>query len=190
MNRSKGRARTREEVAISVWQEMDGESVGASELELIQKAIREELGEGAVDSPAAIARTLADAGARLRHPEILECDTRWREEKIASFVTRDEFSFTSVAEAVASFARLEELRHQFAEAGDELRLSELRQLGLQLRREFALMTREPSEESRQILARELDQWLAVWLQTPELFADWLSLRRRSPEFIKNLGSDA
>jgi len=181
---------TREEVAIRVWQEIGSESVGAAELERIQKVVIKELGAGAVDSPASVARTLADAGARLRHPEILECDTRWREERLFSFVTRGEFGFNSVAEAVASFARLEQLRQEFAAAADELRLGHLRQLALQLRREFALLSGLKSvEESQRVLARELDQWLAVWLQTPELFTDWLSLRRRSPEFIKTLESD-
>jgi len=31
-------------------------------------------------------------------------------------------------------------------------------------------------------AREISQWLMVWLQAPDLFSDWLELRRRSPEF--------
>ncbi len=187
MNRSK--QGTREDVAIRVWQEIGSDSVGAAELERIQKVITQELGAGAVDSPAAIARTLADAGALLRHPEILECDSRWREERLSSFVSRDELGFNTMAEAVASFAQLEQLRQEFAGAADELRLRHLRQLALQLRREFALQAgSKSSEESKRVLARELDQWLAVWLQTPELFADWLSLRRRSPEFIKTLGS--
>ena len=30
--------------------------------------------------------------------------------------------------------------------------------------------------------KEISQWLTVWLQSPELFSDWLDLRRRSPEF--------
>jgi hypothetical protein len=188
MNRSKRSLGTRQEVAIRTWQQIDSESVGAPELELIQKALREALGEGAVESPASIARMLADAGARLRHPEVLECDTRWREERLSSFVNREEFRFTTVAEAVESFARLEQLRAQFAGAGDEVGLRQLRQLGLKLRREFEFIAAgQSSEEPQGILARELDRWLAIWLQTPDLFSEWLALRRRSPEFIKTLG---
>ena len=187
MNRSKRSLGTRQEVALRTWQQIDSESVGASELELIQKAIHEALGEGAVESPASIARMLADAGARLRHPEVLECDTRWREERLSSSVNREELRFTTVAEAVESFARLEQLRAQFAGAGDEVGLRQLRHLGLKLRREFEFMAAgQSSEDPKGILAREFDQWLAVWLQTPDLFPDWLSLRRQSPEFIKKL----
>src|SRR5262245_36633593 len=190
MKRTKRSVGTRQEVAIRAWQQIDSQSVGAPELEVIQKAIREALGEGAVESPAAIARTLADIGAQLRHPEVLECDTRWREEKLASFVDREALRFTTVAAALESFARLEESRQQFAVARDEAGLRQLRELGLKLRKEFEFRARQSREQSEGILARELDQWLAVWLQTPEIFSEWLSLRRRSPEFIKALGSGA
>jgi hypothetical protein len=187
MNSSRRGASTREEVAIRAWQEIDSESVGAYELERVQKAIGDALGEGAVDSPAAIARTLADAGARLRHPEVLESDTRWREERLSRLISRADFGFNTVAEAIESFAKLERLRQQFAGAGDAVGLRHLRQVGVQLRKEFAFMAESPaSEEFSRTLARELDQWLAVWLQTPDLFSDWLSLRCRSPEFIKRL----
>jgi hypothetical protein len=30
--------------------------------------------------------------------------------------------------------------------------------------------------------KEIFEWLTVWLQSPELFSDWLDLRRHSPEF--------
>jgi hypothetical protein len=188
MSRSKPGTGTREEVAIRAWRELNSESVGARELAAIQEAIHEALGEGAVDSPASIARTLAAAGARLRHPEVLECDTRWREERLSGFVTRDELSFASVPEAEESLARLEQLRQEFAGAGDDQKLRRLRQFGLQLRSEFAIVASAQAGSDR-ILAKELDQWLAVWLQTPDLFPDWLSLRRRSPGFIKALGPD-
>jgi hypothetical protein len=29
---------------------------------------------------------------------------------------------------------------------------------------------------------EIAEWLAVWIQTPNLFREWLELRRRSAEF--------
>jgi len=36
-------------------------------------------------------------------------------------------------------------------------------------------------------AREVASWLSVWLQTPDVFADWLDLRRSAPEFLKEFG---
>src|SRR5260370_5015132 len=36
---------------------------------------------------------------------------------------------------------------------------------------------------------EVAQWLAVWLQSPSLFDDWLDLRRRSPDFRKKFSME-
>ena len=50
-------ARSRQDLIIEVWEDLDCESVGARELEQIQHALREQYGEGGLESPAAIART-------------------------------------------------------------------------------------------------------------------------------------
>jgi hypothetical protein len=39
-------------------------------------------------------------------------------------------------------------------------------------------------EKRRFEAREIAQWLIVWMQEPNIFEDWLNLRQRSPEFIQ------
>src|SRR5204862_27251 len=66
------------EIITSIWRRMGATSVGEQELLAIQDALPEET------SPASIARELAAAGAALRHPEVIECDARWREGQIAS----------------------------------------------------------------------------------------------------------
>jgi hypothetical protein len=32
------------------------------------------------------------------------------------------------------------------------------------------------------LGQELAQWLTIWLQNPQIFAEWLDLRRATKEF--------
>ena len=32
------------------------------------------------------------------------------------------------------------------------------------------------------LAEEIAQWLTIWLQTPQIFSEWLSLRRSTADF--------
>src|ERR1700682_5847532 len=72
------RSRTKRDLIIEVWEALDCESVGARELDQIQQVLHERLGAGAIESPAAIARVVADEGAALRHPEVFECDLKWR----------------------------------------------------------------------------------------------------------------
>src|SRR6266404_5640865 len=55
------------ELTIRVWDSLGRPAIGESELRQIQASVRGQFGPGAEESPAAIARVLADAGAELRH---------------------------------------------------------------------------------------------------------------------------
>lgn len=167
---------------IEVWEALDCESVGARELEQIQMAVSERFGAGAVESPAAIARTLADEGAALRHPEVLAFDTKWREQEL-SLLLPDDLNFSGLAEASESIKRLDELHRKLEQASEPHKLQRLRELALKCKQEVQLAARSPVVEKRRRLeAGEMVQWLTVWLQEPDLFEDWLILRQRSPEY--------
>ena len=45
------------------------------------------------------------------------------------------------------------------------------------------------DDKQREAAKEVSQWLMLWLQTPELFSDRLDLRRRSPEFRKKFPNE-
>src|SRR3954470_15098898 len=102
------------ELILTAWEELDCESVGRKELEQLQQKITEVLGEAAVDSPAAIARIVADEGAHLRHPEVLEYDTAWREQQLAQFENWS-LSFASLSDATAAVIKLQALRLELLE---------------------------------------------------------------------------
>ena len=38
------------------------------------------------------------------------------------------------------------------------------------------------------LAQEVAQWLTIWLQTPQIFSEWLSLRRATTDFQARFSS--
>src|ERR1700737_2132314 len=82
---------SRRDLIVSEWRRLGAASIGTDELLRIQQAIGEAFGENCVESPATIARELAQEGAELRHPEIIECDARWRE----SQCEREEKKFKS-----------------------------------------------------------------------------------------------
>lgn len=162
---------------------MDCESVGARELQHIQSAIRERFGEGAVDSPASIARALAEEGAVLRHPEVLEFDTNWRERFLSDLIAADDLNFSGLEEAAKSIKRLDAVCKRLAREAEQSKLGRLRNLVLRIKEETELVaqSRILSEKER-LLASEIVQWLTVWLQEPDIFEDWLSLRQRSTEY--------
>jgi len=181
-NRSK--ARTKHDLIIEAWEALDCESVGASELEQIQQALSEKFGEGALASPAMIARTVADEGAVLRHPEVFECDFNWRKQ-IAERVFQSELDFSRLSIAFESMVSVEEEWRKFQTEADVKGQAELRNIISVARKDLLLKARSKIiDEGQREEAKEISNWLAVWLQGPELFSDWLDLRRRSPEFQK------
>ncbi len=129
------RARTKHDLIIEVWEALDCESVGARELKQIQKVVWQKFGAGSVDSPASIARTLADEGAVLRHPEVLILDTEWRERELSALIPPDELNFSGLAEASASIKKLDTLRRKFEQN------RESQAIGSPARNDFEVQTR-------------------------------------------------
>lgn len=161
---------TKEQFIIEVWEGLGTEVVGAAELDLIESAVVEHFGSSI--SPAAIARVLASEGARLGHPEILQADARWREKQI--LFTAEDLEFTNIEASLGLIKKVEQLWEQF-ESEPALR-ERLRQAVRSLKTEL------DSLSINKQLAVEVSQWLAVWLQTPQIFAEWLDLRQNTPEF--------
>ena len=179
------RSRTRHDLIIEVWEALDCESVGKAELEQIQQALQEKFGEGALDSPASIARTVADEGAVLRHPEVFEYDTRWRERIISSSGPLESLSFSNLAEASESIKKLEHWRRKFADEGKQVEPRRLQEFALKTKQDLQLVARSRIVEAqRRFEAGEIAHWLTIWIQDPAIFEDWLSLRMRSREFVE------
>lgn len=161
----------RDQFILDWWTDNGNETAGAAELDQIQQALLERFGAQGRESPAAIARTLADNGVRLKHPEVLEADVRWREQ--VSMFTPDELNFASIDAAVPFAEKLARLPPS----------PELRNLVLQLKTELEWMAKSmriPLPD--RLIALEVAHWLTIWLQNPPIFPDWLVLRRESAEF--------
>jgi len=206
MGATKWRARTIPDLIIEVWEALDCESVGAGELEQIQQALREKFGEGAWESPASIARTVADEGAVLRHPEIFNCDLKWRRQEMEKGSFQGGLNFGDLASAFESVVKIEEKRLQLqtelhrgtGEKGKGERETnnraagsrELRDIVTAAREELLLRSRSKIlDDGQRQQAKEISEWLVVWLQAPELFSDWLDLRRRAPEFRRRFKTE-
>lgn len=168
--------RTRELLIIDAWKPLDKDVVGADELELIQETVLKQFGTSL--SPASIARALADHGVRLGHPEILQTDLRWRESNVLFSV--EDLTLDNFGAATRLMDKVETLRRQFEKEG--AMLEHLYQEVRQIKGELQLIGTN--------LARELEQWLAIWLQNPGIFKEWLELRQATDEFRTRFGMQA
>lgn len=187
LNRDALGSLTKQDLMIAVWEELDCESVGARELEQIQMRVSEHFGQSAVDSPATIARLLADEGANLRHPEVIVFDVQWRTSKLEKKPDHI-FSFANLAEASEQAIKIEVARRELRAHEDQPGQQELEDFVVKIRDDYELLSTSPVvEENVRAELGEVSTWLTIWLRTPELFLDWLELRLSSPEFQEKFG---
>jgi hypothetical protein len=184
----------RREKVVATWRSLGKPKVGGEELRRIQQALgnysEDSVASGGVVSPAAIARILADEGAELRHPEVIEFDATWREAEIhreaGKFDDLGEILSESpmgLQDAESLIRRLEKMRVRFDRAGDKQSEMQGRTLAIEARE--AAVSRSKNKlvnEAVRAEQAELASWLGIWLQTPELFEQWLELRKSSPDF--------
>jgi hypothetical protein len=181
---------TRRDLMIQTWQRLGCSAVGKRELREIQQRIAREDGKPAVESPATIARILADEGAELRHPEVIEFDAEWREAQLKREAARFEglllmTPVSDLEEAEKLILKLEELRARFTGAHDRDALQELRRLAGEARQSAAASAK--NDPASRYVQLEIAEWITLWMQNPAVFKDWLDLRRRSSDFRKKFG---
>jgi len=198
MSAKKLESQRKRDLIVELWQHLGRPTVGANELQTIQNHLSEEFGGLATESPALIARMLADEGAELRHPEVIEFDVRWREGQIADAAKHlSDIDFTEAStpltleRAEQLIKHLEEMRKKFDHAGDEAFAERIRITAIEARKMARLAAdRRIANETRRAEQLEIAEWLGVWLKTPNLFDDWLDLRRRSADFRKKFSTQS
>ncbi|MFN0277367.1 MAG: hypothetical protein ACKVRN_02070 [Pyrinomonadaceae bacterium] len=185
------KARTKNDLIIEVWEKLDCENVGAAELEAIETVVTDQYSESAVESPMVIARLLADEGAQLRHPEIMKLYVKRTSKRPHDGALRNIVKIDDLKEALASIRNLENLRRKYAASNDRQ--------GLRLVRETALISGKQSaiekagkkdlDTKKKQVNAEIAEWFTIWLQTPEVFESWVTIRQKSSDFIEKFGSD-
>ncbi|HQX56580.1 MAG TPA: hypothetical protein PLP07_11680 [Pyrinomonadaceae bacterium] len=181
-------ARTKNELIIEVWEKLDCENVGSTEIEAIEIAVAAEYGQAAVDSPMIIARLLADEGAELRHAEIMRLYVERASNRPYDAAFRNLLDLESLLSARRSILSLNSLRRKYVAANDREGVRLTRQFALDAKRNLKAVIDDPrTDGSIRRMKIEITEWLSLWLQTPNLFNDWVELRQRSPEFRKTFG---
>ena len=181
----------RHELVVSAWQALGQISIGADELSAIQNAFADLVDEDQIPSPASLARELAQEGAELRHPEIIECDAAWRQARLE----REAEQFKQLDDLVSDgpltlkraeelLAELDRLRQEFASTNDVEGLARLKEVAVSALQSSQALTKAGIEAATLAEQTEIVAWLKVWIQTPTIFRDWLELRKRSEEFAR------
>ncbi|MEO6587900.1 MAG: hypothetical protein ABIP06_01115 [Pyrinomonadaceae bacterium] len=177
------KSRTKNDLIIEVWEALDCENVGAKEIAAIENAVGEQFGQSAIDQPMKIARLLADEGAELRHAEILALDVERRLESPYEPMFRNILKFADFKQALNSIRNLENLRRKFQNESDKEGLRLVRDVGQKGKQRAQMIAgNERVEQQKRAEKNEIAEWFILWLQSPEIFENWVQLRRNSKDF--------
>lgn len=175
-------SRTKDDLIIEVWEKLDCENVGAVEIEAIEVAVEEHFGKGAVESPMIIARLLADEGAELRHSEIMELFVKRHAKSPYEAMFYNILKLDDLEQTLSTVRNLENLRKKLVSENDKEGLRLLRELALDGKKRMQEIAADPRRETSRIKNTEIAEWLTLWLQSPDIFENWVGLRRASVDF--------
>ena len=185
------KSRTKNDLIIEIWEALDCESIGAKEIIAIEEAVREKFGASAIDLPMVTARLLADEGAELRHAEILELDVQRRLESPYDSMFRNILKFSDFKETIASIRNLENLRQKFARENDKEGLRLVREIGIKGKNRAQMIGKNTKvDETKRREKTEIAEWFTLWLQSPEIFENWIALRLNSKDFKEKFEMNA
>jgi hypothetical protein len=183
-------SRTKVDLIIEVWEKLDCESVGTVEIEAIETAVAATFGDAAVESPMRIARLLADEGAVLRHSELMELWVSRFSDQPHEAEFRNLIKLDDLDAAARSIKRAENLRRKFVATGDKEGLRLLREELIDAKSAAQkLATDKKVDVKARQLNSEIAEWLTLWLQSPDIFEQWIKMRKRSEEFISKFGGE-
>jgi hypothetical protein len=178
--------KSKREMVLDIYDREAMGEVTAREIAVINQALIEEFGEGGAMTPAEIARILHDEDLPVRFDQIFRMMTKTEkyENAFALFLQNE-----NLAEAEQSIRRIDELRRRYLKAGDRTGV----RFAFEAARTAKQYAAEASQSPRLRAAQrkeqaEISEWFNVWLQTPDLFAQWLELRKASPEFKTAFGN--
>ena len=167
-------SKNKADLIFEVWEKLDCESVGRVEIEAIETAVAAEFGQSAVDSPMRLARMLADEGAELRHSEIMELHVERASDIPFEAELRDIIDLKDLDSTLRSIRNMENLRRALTR--------DQKKEGLRLLREKAIKAKDDAKRSSNAIAKESAEWITIWLQSPDLFENWIGLPQTISRF--------
>jgi len=96
--------------------------------------------------------------------------------------------FCDLASAEKSLLRLDAIYHEYTRAADRVGAAMVHALVKKGKLRARSLAANPRVQARKRQEKqEIASWFQVWLETPDLFAAWLALRKASEEFRRLFG---
>lgn len=177
---------SKKELIIQICEEKGFTVVRRKEIELINRALRERLGPRGETTASYIANVLIETGKDVRYRDILV--KRRADDRYAQFF-EGVLSFKSLETAEKSLREIDQLYHKFKAEGDRVGMARAQLLATTGWRRASIMAKNKKlSPSVRHEKEEIAHWFELWNENPEVFWDWLELRKKSQKFQKQFGN--
>jgi hypothetical protein len=172
-----GQSTTKKALILKLARELGKPKLTAAEIEQIRRQLIARLGPQAKTASDYILSVLKEGGMRVVLSTRTDTEDSYEEE------FEDLLHFSTLEEAEMCLIRLDELLRKFLTEGERAPAERVREVARLGRRRAEMIARNRKVDARKRQSKEeVAHWFAVWLETPDVFFDWLEVRKQSPEF--------
>ncbi len=174
---------TKKEWILEIARGLEKPRFTSAEIEQIRRQLIAHVGAPGKTSPDYVISVLEEAGLRVVRSTRADTEGRYEEE------FHDLLHFSTLDEAEMCIVRLDELLCKFRSEGERAAVERVREVGLLGRRRAEMIARNPKvDAAKRAEKEEVAHWFGIWLETPEVFFDWLEARKQSTDFVQRFGT--
>ena len=171
---------TKKQIVLDFFQPQERRPLEMADLRTAHEELRRHLGSGDRTSLGYIASVLREAGYEVRYED--RYSAPMMPEPYATRL-KGVLEFHDLASAEQSLQRIGAIYKEYSSAADRAgtaMVCALVKKGKLRARSLAANSRVEAAKRQE--KQEIASWFQVWLETPDLFADWLELRKSTDEF--------
>jgi hypothetical protein len=169
--------KTKKALILQAAREVGAQSFTIAEIDQLRRKLIAEHGEEGKTGTDYIADVLKDAGMKVSLSLQEEAEEQYEEE------FDDLLHFKTLEDAEVSLMRLDELMRKFQSQGERAAVERVLNIARLGKRRAEMIARNPKVEGHKRAEKtEIAEWFRIWLETPDVFFDWLDVRKQSPEF--------
>jgi hypothetical protein len=169
--------RTKKDLILETAREIGAQQFTPAEIEQLRRRLVAEHGEEGKTGADYIADVLKGAGIKVTLSLQEEAEEQYEEE------FEDLLHFKTLMDAEVSIMRLDELMRKFRTHGENAAVERVLNVARLGKRRAEMIARNPKvEKQKRAEKEEIASWFRIWLETPDVFFDWLDVRKQSPEF--------
>jgi hypothetical protein len=176
--------KTKKELILQTAREIGAQQYTPAEIDQLRRRLMAEHGEEGKTGNDYIAEVLKSAGFKVALSLQEEAEDQYEEE------FEDLLHFKTLEDAEVSIMRLDELMRKFQAHGEQAAAERVLNVGRLGKRRAEMIARNHKvEPHKRAEKEEIASWFRIWLETPDIFFDWIDVRKQSPEFRAKFPSE-